>query len=190
MNNKGFKAYLIISIFLILIVGMGLSYSYFVYDRDLSDASLSAGKIDINFSNGDNFITVPNAYPVSDQIGKIYPYYADFSITGETSTKPIKYEIHLIPNDGTSLNGNYIKVFLTDQNDNVILNPTLYSNLTNAVNGGKIINSGTMTGNNGTVKSTVKNYRLRVWIDENYDLNQTKKFGFGIYLYAYNDDNN
>ena len=167
MRNNRLKYLLIIGIVLTLIAGLGATYSFFVYRETGSNVSLETGEISINYNNNVNYLTVPDAYPVSDTIGTIYPYYNDFTVNATTDNQAIQYEIQIIPRNNNTIDGKYIKVYLTDQNDNPITEPTLYTNLSDAThNAGKTVYTGYAT------KTSAKNFRLRVWIDESYTKNQ------------------
>ena len=79
----------------------------------------------------------------------------------------------------TSLNDNEIKVYLTDYNNNVLVEPTLISNLNNTLYSKTNTHSKTLT----KIKDK---YKLRVWIDkdvlvENWDTIQHQyKFKIGV----------
>ena len=182
MRNSRLKYLLILGIVLTLIAGIGSTYSFFIYRQEGSNVSLESGEISINYSDNVNYISVPDAYPVSDEVGKIYPYYSDFTINSVTDKHPIKYEIQIIPNSNNTIDTKYVKVYLTDQDDNPITQPMFYDDLKQATYNttGKIVDTGFFT------TSDTQDFRLRVWIDESYDKNLIETFGFNIYLYATN----
>ena len=182
MKNSRLKYLLILGIVLTLIAGIGSTYSFFIYRQEGSNVSLESGEISINYSDNVNYISVPDAYPVSDEVGKIYPYYSDFTLNSVTDKHPIKYEIQIIPNSNNTIDTKYIKVYLADQDDNPITQPMFYDDLKQATYNttGKIVDTGFFT------TSDTQNFRLRVWIDESYDKNLIETFGFNIYLYATN----
>ena len=182
MKKSRLKYLLILGIVLTLIAGIGSTYSFFIYRQEGSNVSLESGEISINYSDNVNYISVPDAYPVSDEVGKIYPYYSDFTINSVTDKHPIKYEIQIIPNSNNTIDTKYVKVYLTDQDDNPITQPMFYDDLKQATYNttGKIVDTGFFT------TSDTQDFRLRVWIDESYDKNLIETFGFNIYLYATN----
>ena len=182
MKKSRLKYLLILGIVLTLIAGIGSTYSFFIYRQEGSNVSLESGEISINYSDNVNYLSVPDAYPVSDEVGKIYPYYSDFTINSVTDKHPIKYEIQIIPNSNNTIDTKYIKVYLTDQDDNPITQPMFYDDLKQATYNttGKIVDTGFFT------TSDTQDFRLRVWIDESYDKNLIETFGFNIYLYATN----
>lgn len=185
------KKYLYLSIIVVLafmlVIG-AVSYAYFFYDREVSTIDLTSGSINIDFSDATNSLNA-TTIPMSDAVGKLSVNYLDFKVIGMADILPIQYEIDIIPGNGT-INPNYVKVYLTDQTDTQILAPSIYSSLSDAsINDAKIMYQGTIHGNNdGSSKTTTLNYRLRVWIDENYRDVSLEDFTFDIYMYAKNID--
>lgn len=122
------KVLLVVGLFLVLIVGLGATYAYFNYTGDVGEVYLEAGdNIVVDFKNDVNYIDVDSAYSISDETGMIYPYYLDFEVTGTTSEFPVAYEIQLVLDTSNTINSNYVKVYLTDQNDVALQGPISYS---------------------------------------------------------------
>ena len=182
-DSKNLKILLVLAISITLISGLSATYAFFVYRGTGSNVSLEAGDISIDFASGSNSLEVSNSYPVSDDTGMVLPYYSDFTISGTTSEISIKYEIQIVPNKGNTIDEQYVKVYLTDQDDNSITGVRLYDSLENATynESGKTVYSAYMTS------SEVKQFRLRVWIDQSYETTTGQDFGFSVYLYAMND---
>lgn len=180
----------IIGLFTFIFLAGGVSYAYFVYNKDVAVVDLETGNISINFNNATNKISNVTTQPINDGTGKVLPYYLDFTVNGTTDTEAILYELEIVPNSGNTIDSQYVKVYLTDQNENELLSPFLYTELLDAEkNNGKALYQDLIEGNiDGTSKTTTKNYRLRVWIDESYDDVQGGAFSFSVYLYAKNID--
>jgi len=196
-NMKKEKIFLIVGVFLGLLVLLGGTYAFFRYRDSGSNIALESGSMKISFASNTNYLNIPDAYPVSDTIGKIYPYYSDFTVSGSTKEHPIKYEIQVVSNSGNTIDNDYIKVYLTDTNDNPIDGfnggPVTLGSLSNATDKlGKVVYSNVLSGNkqnDGTYTTNTinENYRLRLWIDEDYTIKNVKEnFSFSIYLHAYN----
>jgi len=182
MYSRSLKIMLIFGICLTLIAGIGATYSFFVFRKDTSNIELQPGDIAIEFVNNQSYVNVSNAYPISDDIGKIYPYFANFSIEGITSSKPINYEIQISPNIKNTIDTRYIKIYLTDKYDNAIIGPVIYDLLPDAKDKvGKVIYTSTSKEGNFS-----DDYHLRVWIDKTYKTNVKENFNYEIYLYSYN----
>lgn len=184
LGNSQIKILLVIAIVVTLISGLSTTYAFFIYRNTGSNVSLETGEISITFANDKNYIDVDTSYPISDEMGKVSPYYSDFTIDAITNNVDIRYEIQIVPNSDNTIDSQYIKVYLTDQNDNPLTTVKTYDSLEEADynNDAKMVYSGYMT------KSMSKNFRLRVWIDENYISDVAQDFGFTIYLYSVNDD--
>ncbi len=165
----------------------GVSYAYFIYNDDVVDVSLETGGMQVTYTSG-NTMNLDGAIPMNDNLGKINPYYIDFSITGRTDTEDIYYEIILVPKDGNTINPRYVKTYLTDQSNNNQHGVCPYDLMQNSsYKNGKVIYSDIFLHNtNESVKNTTKNFRLRVWLDETYNEQASKTFAFDVYVYAKN----
>ena len=186
MNKKNILT--IIGILAFIMVVGGISYSYFIYNKDIGSVSLTTGKISIDFSNVNGNFNLNNVVPLSDIHGKLNDNYIDFTINSTVDTEKIYYEIYLLPKKDNTLDTKYLKTYLTDQNDNVINDITLYNSLSNSKKeNGKVLYKGTIDLNsNKTTKNESKDFRLRMWLDEDYNDLSSKIFDFDIYLYAIN----
>ena len=182
------KNILIVGILSLLIILMGSTYAFFSYSKGSEAYVLSSSKISAIFTSGTNSITFSNAYPISDSyalnnLDKLT--YIDFTVASEVEdeTQAVEYEIYLTESDTNTLSSDYIKVYLTDDNNKEVVAPTIYSSLEISTydNTGKVI----FKDNNPGLHS--KNYRLYVWLDSNYSQNEISQvFSFKVNLYAYN----
>ena len=181
---------LIIILGLVAFIGIvgGISFSYFVYNKNLGDVSIDTGEISINYSDVNGNMSLIGIVPKSDNEGKIGSSYVDFTVDGVVDTDKIYYEVYLLPKSGNTINSSYVKVYLTDQENTVIKDVTSYNDLRDNENeDGKIIYRATIDPNvNGTKKTYTKDFRLRVWLDESYSESTAKTFEFDINLYAKN----
>ena len=188
-NNK--KITIILSIIGTLIILMGSVYAFFTYSKSANAFTLTSNSITATFTSGNNQINFNNAYPISDEyalqnIDKLD--YIDFTVSGNVSnnSEAVGYEIFLTEANGNTLSSNYVKLYLTDNNNNQIVEPSLYSslNLTTYPNEptGKVIYK-TKT------KGETKQYRLYCWLDKDFEDNSiSRTFSFYVNLYAYNDN--
>ena len=183
LSKKNLRVLLLVAISITLVTCLGTTYAFFVYRGNGSNVSVEAGDINVKFNNDNNYLTTGSSYPISDETGKVLPYYSDFSINATTNDMGIKYEIQTIADTTNSIDPSYIKVYLTDQNDNPITDVLTYSELTKAEynTDGKLVYTSYIT------KTGTKDFRLRMWIDESYNLQEGQTFGFKIYLYAINE---
>ena len=192
-SNKKKKDLLITGITFLVIVLLGSTYAFFTYSRSSQAFTLTSNGISAEFTEGTHEINFQNAYPISDEfaienLDKLT--YVDFTVSGDVANpdEAITYEIYLTEKSGNTLSSDYIKVYLTDENDNQVSGPSIYSSLTNTTyandaNTGKLVFKNTQTG------TFSKDYRLYVWLDQNYSQNSVSQtFSFYVNLYAYNDN--
>ena len=186
MNRR--NAIIIISILAFIMIIGGISYSYFVYNKDVGNVSLDTGDISISLSGVSANRVITNAVPKKDNNGKISSDYFDWTVNATVETERIYYEVYLMPESGNTLNTNYLKTYLTDQNNNEIKEVTIYNDLSDSkVENGKVLYKGIIeVKEDKTSKNETKDFRLRLWIDENYQEASSKTFAFDIFLYAIN----
>ncbi len=178
----------IIGIMAFVMMFGGISYAYFIYNNDVVDVSLETGGMQVTYTSG-NTMNLDGAIPMNDNLGEINPYYIDFSITGVTDTEDIYYEIYLTPKDGNTINPKYVKTYLTDQSNNNQHGACAYSFLKNSTynTNGKVIYSNIFFHNiDDSKKTTTKKFRLRVWLDEEYNNFTSQNFAFDVKVYAQN----
>ena len=171
----------------IAIVG-GVSYSYFVYNRNVADVQLDTGSIAINLANINGNLTLSNSIPMTDYEGINSATYVDFTVTGTVDTDKIYYEVYMLPKAGNTLDTTYIKTYLTDQTNGKYSEITPYNSLSNSEKtGGKTLYKGLIDINdNGTTRNYTRNFRLRLWLNEGLPVTVQKTFEFDLYVYAYN----
>lgn len=138
-----------------------------------------------------NKFEIIDSYPMIDDLGKSMIYdednknvqsFYEFEVKSKSEKKK-KYEITVSDLDfSNSIHPNFIKVYLTDENNHPISGfdtlavPTYYDLKVSSIN---------PTAKRlyyGTIKAgEVKKYRLRVWVGDAYSIGiQTKKFGMKV----------
>lgn len=189
MNKK--NIIIIISILVFIMIVGGVSYSYFVYNKNVGSISISTGEISIDFSNTNGNQTLTNVIPLTDNEGMSSSDYFDFTVNATVDTERIYYEVYILPDSENTLDTSYLKTYLTDQANVEIKGVRLFNGLSSSeVENGKVIYKGIIETNNGATRTETKNFRLRLWLDENYSELISKTFDFDIYLYAKNVDDN
>ncbi len=164
-------------LFLITIV-IGITYAIATYTKEGSINTITTGNITMSYTENTNVISLTNALPKSDTLGKAQDEYFDFSVTTNTNLDEdypnieVGYEITLEPlsvdTNYTKLNDNQIKVYLENKdNSSILTSPTLISALTTS-NTNKVLYKGKHIHSYET-SSITTNYRLRAWIDYNTD---------------------
>ena len=170
---------IVTSIFLLIVV-IGVSYAAFTYSGiGKKENTITTGAISMSYTESTNTISMNNALPTTDTTGKTRTNsgeYFDFtvksSIAGNTD---INYEIAAKEEAGNTFSGSNIKYYLTsvDSNGNeteVMAPRTYYEEPSGNVYTGRPSDMMSLyVGNLKSQGETTINYRLRIWVDENYN---------------------
>ncbi len=185
-NNRKELVITIISILILIVAVFGISYS--IWTQTLTgtkENSINTGYVSFSYNESEtNVISIQNAVPISDENGKMLTgsdNTFDFTLSAKfAGINSIGYEIYATPVEKT-LDTNYVKVYLTDQNDNPISGfdgvvPT-YEELTDSTEAG----SKTIYKSSLTQSDKVEKFRLRVWISSDYNYSaESKRLSFKV----------
>ena len=178
-NDDKYKLVLPIIFMLLLVVSVvGITYSIFVYGKEGSVRNtLTTGSIVFNYTEDTNGISLVNATPISDSVGKNLDNnqgsntYFDFSVSCKMAgTQTILYEIYATPEvKYNNLDSRYVKVYLTDRTTNHPVSgydgvvPT-YNKLKDSIskNGSKQLYYGSFSATGS------QSFRLRMWLSDEY----------------------
>ena len=170
----------------LLLLITGVSYSAWRYVFTGNENRIETGSLSLKLlESNTNIIGLKNELPKSDEEG-IKQSTFDFSvITKATYNTKMGYDIKIeklnVDTGYTSLNNDQIKIYLTDYNDKVLVNPTLISDLPSNTIYSRV--------NEHTPAKTeeIDKYKIRVWIDKNVDASswtkdtkQEYKFRIGV----------
>ena len=103
---------------LVLIVTIGVSLAVFSYAKEGEKTNkVTIGAITMNYQEGDDTISLPNATPLSDEEGKVLNNegeYFDFTLSTTMSmTESVSYEITALKDEEEStLPDEYVRLFL------------------------------------------------------------------------------
>ena len=184
-NNSKQVLLSVLGVAILVVAVVGVSFAAFSFSKTGNVTNtITTGTISMSYSEPENGITLTNALPMNDETGKAlegtnntfdFTVTATISGSGETT---INYAITAVTTPATSLNDDYVKVYLTDMDasDTEILEPTVVSSL------GKTTSDASGSPNrqymleSGTFKSTTtKNYRLRMWVADNFSVGQSSE---------------
>lgn len=183
---------LLLSVFgvtLLIIAITGITYAIFNYvSVGTKENSIKTGSISMSYieSNTD-IISINNAIPISDVIGKMQNEYFDFTINSAISGNAnIKYDIYAkdikVENQ---LDDDYVKLYLEEYKSFEyveILEPTVFKNTNDK---GMLLYSDNFLNDASKTKKFSKKYRFRMWLNENYKMeNISKSFKIKINVYA------
>lgn len=185
-EKRGFLVTIIYGL-LVLMILVGTSYALWSYDFIGGTNELKATSFELEFLESSNeVINIDNAIPVSDDTGKNQSTAFEFLVRSETE-RPIDFKYYLyvekleITEGYNSLKDNEVKIYLTDKEDNVLLEPTLVSELDNYLIYTKI------NAHNENNVEIVDEYKLKVWVADSVTgedwTNETKleyKFKIGV----------
>ena len=181
MNKGKLKNILTVatSIFLLIVV-IGISYSAFIYSGiGKKENTITTGAITMLYTESNNTISINNALPTTDNTGKTRKNsgeYFDFSVKSSIiGNTDINYEIAAKEETGNTFSGNNIKYYLTTvdsagKETEVMAPRTYYEEPSGNVYTGRPADMMSLyTGNLKEQGETTINYRLRIWVDENYN---------------------
>ena len=129
----------------------------------------------MSYTEAVNGINIVDAKPMEDPQGQILNgenNVFDFTVSATTSGDTINYKITATKEQGSTIDDNQIKVYLTSANDEIVeKEATLMSGLEKT---GAADASGAPTGQyvlkQGTISaSETTNYRLRMWVNSGYE---------------------
>lgn len=171
-----------IGIFIMVLVIIGVAFAIYFYNKnEQKQRDISTATITMNYTHNSNDILI-SAKPISDNDGKLLTDDAnvfDFTVNAKMKNGlKIKYNVVAVKDSSATIPDKNIKLYLQKSsssdyaNTRELLSPTLYSDLINSASNksGVILDSGTFT------KSTTVYYRLKMWTNSNYNLNDNNRF--------------
>lgn len=184
-NNSKQVLLSVLGVAILVVAVVGVSFAAFSFSKTGNVTNtITTGTISMSYSEPENGITLTNALPMNDETGKAlegtnntfdFTVTATISGSGETT---INYAITAVTTPATSLNDDYVKVYLTDMDasDTEILEPTVVSSLGKTTSDASGAPNGQYILESGTFKSTTtKNYRLRMWVADNFSVGQSSE---------------
>ena len=177
MNKKENIIIIVVLVVMILAI-VGVSYAAFSYSKTGSKVnSITTGSITMTYKETDNTISLSGALPTTDKTGtvRLNPgEYFDFSVSSEiTGDVNINYEISAKKEDGNTIDGRYIKLYLTrltdDGEEEALMVPETYNEESSANDyTGRPVNEMSLYTSSMN-SSESNNYRLRMYVDESYN---------------------
>ncbi len=170
---------IIIVVLVVMILAIvGVSYAAFSYSKTGGKVnSITTGSITMTYTETDNTISLSGALPTTDKTGmvRLNPgEYFDFSVSSEiTGDVNINYEISAKKEDGNTIDGRYIKLYLTrltdDGEEEALMVPETYNEESSANDyTGRPVNEMSLYTSSMN-SSESNNYRLRMYVDESYN---------------------
>ena len=194
-KNNNFKstALIILCVIILILAVIGVSYAAIFYSKMGEKVNrVTTGTMTMSYSENTNGINITNASPISDAVGQNLNdenQYFDFTVSASMSGSTIiNYTITAIREVDSTLSDSAVKVYLTNLNNDEevqVLAPTKLSDLQVSSNRNIGVPNGQFILFNGNFNKTESlNYRLRMWVADDYDLSdisQTYKLRVNVY---------
>ena len=201
MKNKKKQIIItLVAIISLIVITVGVTYAFFNYSRTgTTDNVVKTGGITFLYTEVSGVgkgISLTEAYPVADSIGKVQVGEGkvfDFKVTSNISMNSnIGYQVTARKKIGSTLANSAVKVYLTEANgteQELLLSKYSELSQTDKVDSSKfderILYEATVPANTSNYE---KNFRLRMWVDENTDFSDgsmnDKTFTLTVNVYA------
>ena len=201
MKNKNKQIIItLIAIISLIVITVGVTYAFFNYSRTgTTDNVVKTGGITFLYTEVSGVgkgISLTEAYPVSDSIGKIQVGEGkvfDFKVTSNIEMNSnIGYQVTARKKTGSTLANSAVKVYLTEVNgteQELLLSKYSELDQTDKVDSSKfderILYEATVPANTSNYE---KNFRLRMWVSDDTDFSDgsmnDKTFTLTVNVYA------
>ena len=201
MKNKKKQIIItLVAIISLIVITVGVTYAFFNYSRTgTTDNVVKTGGITFLYTEVSGVgkgISLTDAYPVADSIGKVQVGEGkvfDFKVTSNISMNSnIGYQVTARKKTGSTLANSAVKVYLTEVNgteQELLLSKYSELDQTDKVDSSKyderILYEATVPANTSNYE---KNFRLRMWVDENTNFSDgsmnDKTFTLTVNVYA------
>lgn len=177
-NDSKSKLLIITAIIVLIIAVIGVSYAAIFYSKIGDEVNnVSTGTIVMSYTENTNGIYLTNASPMSDEIGRTLTdenLYFDFTVNGTMSGNAnVDYVISASKDSYSTLEDSAVKVYLTSlngSNETVVLAPTKVSSLRTTNDISYVPDNQYVILESNFIKSESRNYRLRMWLSDDYSL--------------------
>ncbi len=193
-EEKNRKAIIMILTISSILVVLGVTYAAFVYTgKGTKENSVTTGDVSFVYNETSNGISITNAYPMNDEKGKVLTDegenvtkgYFDFNVESTMGASTIipyyVYAVDMTEEDAKKLDTNYVKIYLTDQDESAIEGyeeVPVYADLDDitAQEDGEEV-KGKLLYQDTFYESGTKEFRLRLWVSDEYEVKEeSEKF--------------
>lgn len=181
------KRFLISSLLVILLISLvvGTTFAIFYFKGTGKEKNtIHTGQLTFSYTEESNGISLTDAIPVSDEVGKRMQgndrenKYFDFSVSCKMSgTQNIQYEVYTTEVDvAQKLDSQYVKIYLTDATSDKALEGynqkvPVYSELKDS----SISSKGKRLYRGEFNSSGTQAFRLRMWLSDTYQISSSSK---------------
>lgn len=181
----------VLGVAILIVAVVGVSFAAFTYTGEGVRANtLSTGTITMTYTEGAKGISINNAMPVTEDVGKVLSgdgEFFDFTVSSAIRGKAnIGYEVVAVKDESSTIPDEYIRLYLEKGStlgnySEVSMEPSSFVPITVSDKLGAP--EGSMVLDRGTFNSSKTNYyRLRMWIDSSYVVSSTP----GVYTVKVN----
>lgn len=200
-NKSNSSKFIFISVILVtILVILVLCLSFAAFKRATSEDGTNSNngsngngginsKISMTYTENMNGISIQDALPTSDEVGKHLNgkgEYFDFTIKSNIVNSSITYEIAAIKDKSSTISDDSIKLYLEKQNSGTyeqVMEPTIFKSITKRSKIGSPKGSMVLYKLNRK-KSGTDNYRLRMWIKEDAVVEMDKSYTVKVNVYG------
>lgn len=182
---------IILAVTILVISVISLSFATFQQEyKDDSSNSIATGNISMNYTESINGISIVNAMPTSDVVGKALKgtgEYFDFTINSTiVGNASLQYEIAAVKDSNSTIPNSDIKLYLEQQvsgSYEEVMAPTVFTPINTISEVGSP--AGSMILRTVTKdKTSSDNYRLRMWIKEDAQVGQAQSYTVKVNVYG------
>lgn len=200
-NKSNSSKFIFISVILVtILVILVLCLSFTAFKKAMSEDGTNSSndsngngginsKISMTYTENMNGISIQDALPTSDEVGKHLNgkgEYFDFTIKSNIVNSSITYEIAAIKDKSSTISDDSIKLYLEKQNSGTyeqVMEPTIFKPITEKSKVGSPNGSMVLYKLNRK-KSGTDNYRLRMWIKEDAVVEMDKSYTVKVNVYG------
>ena len=200
-NKSNSSKFIFISVILVtILVILVLCLSFTAFKKATSEDGTNSSndsngngginsKISMTYTENMNGISIQDALPTSDEVGKKLNgkgEYFDFTIKSNIVNSSITYEIAAIKDKSSTISDDSIKLYLEKQNSGTyeqVMEPTIFKSITKRSKIGSPKGSMVLYKLNRK-KSGTDNYRLRMWIKEDAVVEMDKSYTVKVNVYG------
>ena len=177
-NDSKSKVLIITAIIVLIIAVIGVSYAAIFYSKIGDEVNnVSTGTIVMSYTENTNGIYLTNASPMTDEVGRTLTdenLYFDFTVNATMSGNAnVDYVISASKDSYSTLEDSAVKVYLTSlngTNETTVLAPTKVSSLRTTNDIFYVPDNQYVILESNFTKSESRNYRLRMWVSDDYVL--------------------
>ena len=192
-NNYRKMLLSVLGVTILTVAVIGISFAAYVGTKTSEVNKISTGTITFSYAEPTNGITLNNAVPVSDSVGKQLNNTFDFTVnTTTTNALTIPYVVTMTKANATEgelwLSDSDVTVYVTKNNDDVALPETKVSDLTTFDRNGdssntKLLFDSSHIHNSDVTNNTIStNYTFRMWVNQSANLDGVDSHVYKVFI--------